>query len=543
MEAGLANGTLTTARLDDMAIRNVMAYYFVGLDNGLQASMASANEQRISRETRAQHSAIIRKNGANSLVLLKNVDSALPLKTPGIIAIFGAHAGPAMAGPSQPFSVEGSGPIYQGHLATGTGSAEASFSYLITPYAALTYRASQDGTMVHWILNNTYTSTTASGMGSGGGGSVPSGTGSDNSTSIISDSPSSTGSSAGPNTSSSRNSNSTAGAAAGGASADGASAGSASAGSASASSASAGGASVDDAATAGQSDTAVQASITNYAESSDVCLVFLNALAGEGADRTELYNDEQDTLVTSVASECNNTIVVLNTVGPRLMEAWIDNENVTAVLYGSMLGQESGNSIVDVLYGDVNPSGKLIYTIGKNASDYPVKICETAQCDFTEGVYIDYKYFDAYNLTPRYPFGYGLSYTLFEYGSTIVSSSGVTAGPANGALTVGGREDLWDTVVTVTTRISNNGTVDGADVAQLYLSYPSAANQPIRQLRGFDKLDITAGSSALATFSLRRRDISFWDVTAQEWSVASGEYTVSIGSSSRDLRSNATFTV
>jgi beta-glucosidase len=142
-----------------------------------------------------------------------------------------------------------------------------------------------------------------------------------------------------------------------------------------------------------------------------VCLVFLNALASEGADRTELYNDDQDTLVNEVADNCENTIVVINTVGARLMDQWIEHDNVTAVLYGSLLAQESGNSIVDILYGDVNPSGRLIYTKAKNESDYNVGICYNHNCTFTEGNYIDYRYFDAYNVTPRYEFGYGLSYT------------------------------------------------------------------------------------------------------------------------------------
>lgn len=98
-------------------------------------------------------------------------------------------------------------------------------------------------------------------------------------------------------------------------------------------------------------------SISTYAENQNVCLVFLNALAGEGADRTELANADQDALVNSVAANCNNTIVVINTVGMRPVDQWIENENVMAVVHRSILGQESGNSIVDILYGDINPSG------------------------------------------------------------------------------------------------------------------------------------------------------------------------------------------
>jgi beta-glucosidase len=505
MTAGLANGTLTEARLDDMVIRNVIGAYKVGLDNHKQPSQASAGDKVVSKQMRAQHAQLIRQQGANSMVLLKNTDNALPLKDPGVMAIFGAHAGSVMGGPNAAFSVSGSGPVYQGHLGTGTGSAAASMQYLITPQMSLTFRAAEDGSMIRYILNDTYTSTSTGGFGGGGNGGAPSGMG--NSTSGPSG--------ATPSTGASSNSSDTSGGS---------------------DSQSAINAQV-------QTGTGISPSIDGYAESSDTCIVFLNALAGEGADRTELTNTDQDTLVTQVASNCNNTVVVINSVGPRLMDAWIENENVTAVLYGSLLGQQSGNSIMDVLYGDVNPNGKLVYTIAKNESDYNVKICETAQCDFTEGVYIDYKYFDAKNVTPRYEFGYGLSYTTFLYGDVSVQAKAIKSGPATGVLSVGGRKDLWDELVTVSTAITNSGSVNGAEVAQLYLGYPAAADQPIRALRGFDKLSLKKGEKKQANFALRRRDISFWDTAAQEWSVAEGGYTVYVGSSSRDLRAQATFTV
>lgn len=242
----------------------------------------------------------------------------------------------------------------------------------------------------------------------------------------------------------------------------------------------------------------------------DVCLVFLNALAGEGADRTELYNDDQDALVNEVADNCTNTIVVINTVGARLMDQWIEHDNITAVLYGSLLGQESGNSIVDVLYGDVNPSGRLIYTIAKNESDYNVGICYTHTFTFTEGNYIDYRYFDAYNVTPRCEFGYGLSYTNFTYSDLKINSPSELSTYPTGKLSVGGFEDLWDTVASASVTVQNTGSVDGADVPQLYIEYPKSAKQPVRQLRGFDNVDIKTGHNKQVEFELRRRDISYW---------------------------------
>lgn len=269
-------------------------------------------------------------------------------------------------------------------------------------------------------------------------------------------------------------------------------------------------------------------------------------MSGEGADRTELRNTEQDDLVTSVAENCNNTMVVINTVGAHILDSWIENDNITAVVYGSLLGQESGNSLVDILYGTVNPSGRLAHTIAKDESDYNVEICETAVCNFTEGNYVDYKYFDTYNVTPRYEFGYGLSYTTFDYSDlsvVITNSTALASTYPTGALAVGGKTDLWDEVVSATMTIANNGTVDGNEVSQLYVQYSDAADQPVRQLRGFERTLISSGSSSIMTFSVRRRDLSMWDVAAQEWALLSGDYIFSVGASSRDLRVSQTLTV
>jgi beta-glucosidase len=457
---GISNGSFTQERLDDMAVRNVIAYYKVNLNNGSQPAEAGSNDYV---DVRGNHSAINREVGAASLILLKNTNSALPLKKPRSMALFGVSAGPSMAGPNYIFSVQGTPETYDGHLAGGAGSGQTSFPYLITPQQALTYRASQDGTMIRWILNNTYTESTTSTIAGGLSGG-----------------------------------------------------------------------------------TALAHTISAYSTDAEVCLVFLNAFSGEGADRTELRNTEQDALVTSVASECNNTIVIINTVGPRLLDTWIENSNVTGVIYGGLLGQESGNSIVDVLYGTVNPSGRLPYTLAKNESDYNVQTCYTAVCNFTEGNYIDYKYFDAYNVTPRYEFGFGLSYTNFTYGAanlTITNSTALSSIYPTGQLSVGGKADLWDEVIRVSLPITNSGSVDGNEVAQLYVQYPDAADEPVRQLRGFEKVLVKSGEQEMVSFSVRRRDVSFWDTKAQDWAVARGKYVFWVGASSRDLRATVEVSV
>ncbi|KAH8898062.1 glycoside hydrolase [Thozetella sp. PMI_491] len=497
LEAGIANGSFTQERLDDMAIRNVIGYYYVGLDDGQQPSQASSTEYR---DVRGNHSALIRTIAAESLVLLKNDNTGgrgLPLSNPRTLSIFGAHAGASLAGPNHGFSVQGNGsPTYDGHLVSGSGSGQLSLPYLITPQSALTMRVATDGGMIWWITNDTYSSTSSSG-GFGGGGGAPTG-----------------GNGTG---------NGTTGGGGGGGGAGGMNLGNLGSG------------------------TASSPSFTNYAANSAACLVFLNAYSGEGADRTELYNADQDTMVATVAASCNNTIVVINTVGPRLVDQWIENDNITAVLYGGLLGQESGNAIADVLYGDVNPSGKLTNTIAKNESDYPVSICYTADCDFTEAGLIDYRWFDAKNITPRYEFGYGLSYTTFTYGdvsAVATNSSALSSTYSTGRTILGGSADLWDEVITVSTAIQNSGSVAGAEVAQLYVGFPDEAGQATQVLRGFEKTAVlAAGESADVTFSVRRRDVSYWDVAAQQWAVAKGTYTFAVGASSRDTRGEATLTI
>ncbi len=413
-------------------------------------------------DVRGNHSSQARLYAASSIVLLKNTNSALPLKNKHSISIFGSHAAPRFVGANTALSVyDGVSATMTGHMTTVGGSAMGSLAYVTTPFQKFVERAATDGFMLRWWLNDTTTSSFSGMSGSG---------------------------------------------------------------------------------------TELAESTLGVASDSDVCIVFLNAWSGEGGDRSELYDTDQDTMVNAVADNCNNTIVVINTTGPRLVDQWIAHENVTGVLYGGPLGQESGNAIDDVLFGTVNPSGKLIYTIAKNESDYDSnsQISSDLDIDFSEGNYIDYKYFDKYNVTPRYEFGYGLSYTTFNYSSTVTVTTNTTAlnsTYATGSRAIGGREDLWDVVATVSSSISNTGSIAGAEVAQLYIAFPDAADEPVRQLRGFEKVSIESGASATVSFELKRRDLSIWDTEAQEWKIESGDYTVSVGASSRDLKASAVLTV
>lgn len=283
----------------------------------------------------------------------------------------------------------------------------------------------------------------------------------------------------------------------------------------------------------------------------DVCLVFVKSYAEEGADRTTLELDWAGSdMVESVAKYCNNTVVVSHSSGINVLP-FADNPNVTAILAAHYPGQESGSSIVDILYGDVNPSGHLPYTIAFSAADYnapPTTAVQTDGADdwqawYDEKLEIDYRYFDANNISVRYEFGFGLSYTTFDLGDDVAAELLVGEAPASRPaaqdVQPGGNPALWEAVYNVSVSVSNTGAVDGAAVAQLYVTFPEGstpAGTPPYQLRGFDKISIAAGGTQTASFELMRRDISYWDVVAQEWLIPTGEFTFSVGFSSRDLR-------
>ncbi|KAJ5505363.1 Glycoside hydrolase superfamily [Penicillium expansum] len=284
---------------------------------------------------------------------------------------------------------------------------------------------------------------------------------------------------------------------------------------------------------------------------SDVCLVFINAYATEGADREALSDSHSDTIVTNVANNCANTVVVVHNAGVRTIESWVDHANVTGVIFAHLPGQDTGRALVDILYGDANPSGKLPYTVAKQSSDYG-SLLEPSQpegeyeyfpqSNFSEGVFIDYRAFDQSGIEPQYAFGYGLSYTTFGYSNLKVSktSASSTSYPAKASILPGGNPRLFDTLVKISATVKNTGNVDGKEVAQLYVGIPGG---PVRQLRGFEKVLIKSGKTTTVTFSLTRRDLSTWDTDAQEWLLQRGTYQIYVGRSSRDLPLTGTLTI
>ncbi|KAK1050347.1 hypothetical protein LTR74_017085 [Friedmanniomyces endolithicus] len=304
--------------------------------------------------------------------------------------------------------------------------------------------------------------------------------------------------------------------------------------------------------------------------SSDACLVFINEYSSEVWDRPGLADPDSDTLVNNVASACNNTIVVIHNAGVRLVDAWVDNPNVTAVIFAHLPGQDAGRAVASILYGDVGPSGRLPYTVARRSSDYGSLLgpCQadgslSPQCDFTEGVNVDYRGFLASNTTPRYEFGYGLTYSSFGYahlqtdinatatpGDTVtpVYTNGTTNDNINNtAIGNGGLLSLFESVGTITASVSNTGSVAAAEVAQLYLQIPAAtsnsSNPRTRVLRGFEKVLIQPNQTAQVAFNLRMKDVSTWNVTRQAWVVPSGQFRVYVGKSVLDTPLTGTFTV
>lgn len=286
----------------------------------------------------------------------------------------------------------------------------------------------------------------------------------------------------------------------------------------------------------------------------EVCLVFLKTYVTEGRDRTSFeadWNSAQLVNTVTGSGSCPNTVVITHSGGINTMP-WADNPNVTAIVAAHLPGQEIGNSIVDVVYGEVNPSGKLPYTIAFNDSEYNAPIVNLTgntepdawQSDFTEGLLVDYRHFDSASIAPRYEFGFGLSYSSFAISNlavSLTSSGALSAYPpsqANSTATPGGNPALYSPVATATITVTNTGSVEGATIAQLYVAFPqdsSPFGTPPQVLRGFEKVNLGAGASQSVMFSVTRKDLSFWDTGAQDWKIPTGQFEMRAGLSSRDI--------
>lgn len=242
----------------------------------------------------------------------------------------------------------------------------------------------------------------------------------------------------------------------------------------------------------------------------------------EGYDRTHMGMPPcQNALIEAVAAANPNTVVVLHNGSPVEMP-WADK--VAAIVEAYLGGQAVGIATVNVLFGDVNPCGKLPETFPKKLSDNPSFLYyggEGNEADYREGIFVGYRYYDKKDMDVLFPFGHGLSYTTFAFENLRLSAA-----------------EINDTdTLTVTVTAKNTGAVPGKTVVQLYVGKGQTDQviRPVKELKGFDKVFLNPGESKDVTFTLDKRSFAYWNDELGDWHVETGEYTVSIGHSSRDL--------
>jgi beta-glucosidase len=260
-----------------------------------------------------------------------------------------------------------------------------------------------------------------------------------------------------------------------------------------------------------------------------LCMGFEPNTESEGSDRTFHLPGGQDAFIQQVAGVNKNVIVVLNAGGNVDMARWI--EKVPALLHAWYPGQEGGTALAQVLFGEYSPSGKLPASFERRWEDnatfksyYPQK--GDKHIEYTEGIFLGYRNFDRSPVKPLFPFGYGLSYTHFEY-----SDLKIAAAPAGG-----------QALASVSFKIKNTGEREGAEVAELYVGDShSSVPRPAKELKGFAKLNLRPGESKQVTLSLDRRAFSYFDIAKHGWHAEPGEFVILVGSSSADIRLRGNF--
>jgi beta-glucosidase len=258
-----------------------------------------------------------------------------------------------------------------------------------------------------------------------------------------------------------------------------------------------------------------------------VCVGFNATTEGEGFDRNFALSKEQEELIKEVAKVNSKTIVVLTAGGNVEMTAWLNN--IAGLLHAWYPGQEGGTALAEILFGDVNPSGKLPATFEKRWEDnasFNSYYAKDKKIDFKEGVFVGYRHFDVKNIEPQFPFGFGLSYTTFTYKNLHISYRSMGKNPK----------------VMVSVDITNTGSRSGAEIAQLYVEPPRPPlPRPVKELKGFEKIWLNPGETKTATFELTGSAFAFYDVPNKQWTAAPGAYEILIGSSSRNIEARGEF--
>jgi beta-glucosidase len=280
--------------------------------------------------------------------------------------------------------------------------------------------------------------------------------------------------------------------------------------------------------TVSYNDGSSTSSAASLAASSSVAVVFVSNNESEGSDLSGIgLSSAENSLISVVAAANSHTIVVLNT-GSAVTMPWLSS--VAGVLEAWYPGQQDGTAIAALLFGDANPSGHLPVTFPQSLSQVPAST--TAQwpgtggtVQYSEGVDVGYRWYNANNLTPLFPFGFGLSYTSFSFSNLQV-----------GTLAKGG-------AAAVTATVTNTGSRAGADVAQLYVSDPAASGEPPRQLEGFARANLQPGASQTVSFRLTQRNLQYWNSSTSAWATSAGSYGVSVGDSNTNLPLTGTLAV
>jgi beta-glucosidase len=262
-----------------------------------------------------------------------------------------------------------------------------------------------------------------------------------------------------------------------------------------------------------------------------VCVGFDPATESEGSDRTFQLPPGQDELIRQISSVNKNTIVVITSGGSVDMTQWIDR--IPGVIEAWYPGQEGGTALAQILFGEYSPSGKLPASFERKWEDnatfrsYYPKPGEK-QLEYTEGVFLGYRHFDRDGVKPLFPFGYGLSYTTFAYHNLKVS-------PVTGKL---------NQPVIVSFDVENTGHRDGAEIAQVYVGDTHASvPRPVKELKGFARIELKPGESRHVSVALDRRAFSFYDVKQKDWSAEPGRFDILVGGSSEKIELQGAFTL
>jgi len=269
----------------------------------------------------------------------------------------------------------------------------------------------------------------------------------------------------------------------------------------------------------------------DLAKASDMvilCAGLSELYEGEAIDRDQLtLPEDQLKLIERVLEVNKNTLIVLNNATPVLMDPWI--KTAPAIIEAFYPGQEGGHALADIIFGEVNPSGKLPITFPERFEDsavYGTYPGRKNRAEYKEGIFVGYRYFDKQQITPLFPFGYGLSYTTFSYSD----------------LRIDRKEISPSDTVRIRVTVGNSGPMAGDEVVQLYLrDLQSSVEREMKALKGFIRLPLEPGESKTAVFAIDKRQLSFYDERQHQWIAEPGEFEVLVGSSSRDIRLTGKF--